>query len=520
MPNESITDYKYIIIYIAIGNLNHHIEVITVVGHVCCLCAIAATRPRIDIEYSKKHGRIKHRNKKMPKYNPSDNIIIFSESPEGRDYLRNCISPFGFNAVCFENEAICFDNFRSIAPKIVIVQTEESQVLRRFVFAVHALRMDSPILVVSESLKADAFLVCDAGIYPDTETACTDDHSLAARIQEIFSESHLVHARPHRPLFVGKTSAIRNIRSQLDSMADLCDPVLITGEPGTGKELVVRLIHQMARNERHLIKIDCGELQPEMLINGWLSTALEAGVASKPVTLFFSNIHLASKEIQSEILLVIDKVDSCRALQNTAKLRDVRIIAACEPTLQKRLHNDEFRKELFFRLNVIPIQLPPLRDRKADILLLMDYFLIKACAAGQRSFLTPSQKARDALYLYHWPGNMDELKTYMRRVAAAGNESCIFDNYQIPKPKKNSREYLLKVIGAEDLPKIHEIKSSLPDLRNLSLKKVCEEFVARTEKKLMQRALESTNWNRKKAAQLLNISYKSMLNKIKVYDII
>lgn len=456
----------------------------------------------------------------MLKYNPTDNIIIFSESPEGRDYLRNRIAPFGFNVLGFENEAICFDNFRSIAPKIVVVQTEESQILQRFIFAVHALHMDSPLLVLSESLKAGAFLDCDAGICPNKSAACTDNHPFAAKILEIFSRSHLIHNETHLPLLVGKNGAIRNIRSQLASIADLCDPVLITGEPGTGKELVVRMIHEMARNERNLIKIDCGELKPEMLINGWLATALETGTTSKPATVFFSNIHLAPKEIQSEILLVIDKADGYRTLQKTAKSWDARIIAACEPVIQERLITDGFKKELFFRLNVIPIQMPPLRDRKADIPLLMDYFLIKACAASQRSMLIPSQKARDALFLYHWPGNVDELKTYMRRVAASGNESCIFENSRIPKPKKNSREYFLKAAAVEDLPKINEIKSCLPDMRNLSLKKVCEEFVARTEKKLMQRALESTNWNRKKAAQLLNISYKSMLNKIKVYDII
>ena len=456
----------------------------------------------------------------MLKNNPTDNIIIYSESPQGRDFLRNRIAQFGFNAVCFENEAICFDNFRPIAPKIVIVQTEASQILRRFIFAVHALRMDSPLLVLSESLKADAFLDYDAGICSDPAAAGTDVHPFAAKILEIFSGSNLVRTGTHLPLFVGKTSAIRNIRSQLASIADLCDPVLITGEPGTGKELVVRLIHEMARTERNLIKIDCGELQPEMLINGWLATALETGAASKPATLFFSNIHMAPKEIQSEILLVIDKVDSCGALQKAAKTWNARIIAACEPVIQEHLQNDEFKKELFFRLNVIPIQMPPLRDRKADIPLLMDYLLIKASATSQRSMLISSQKARDALFLYHWPGNVDELKTYMRRVAASGNESCIFDNYRIPKPKKNSQEYFLKAAGAEDLPKIHEIKKSLLGMHNLSLKKVCEEFVARTEKRLMQRALESTNWNRKKAAQLLNISYKSMLNKIKVYDII
>ena len=86
--------------------------------------------------------------RKVLKNSPGDSIIIYSESPEGRDFLRNRIAQFGFNAVCFENEAICFDNFRSIAPKIVIVQTEVSQILRRFIFAVHALRMDSPVLVV------------------------------------------------------------------------------------------------------------------------------------------------------------------------------------------------------------------------------------------------------------------------------------------------------------------------------------------------------------------------------------
>jgi DNA-binding NtrC family response regulator len=275
----------------------------------------------------------------------------------------------------------------------------------------------------------------------------------------------------------------------------------------------------LARKARSLIKIDCGQLQPEMLINGWLDKALSTGAATKPATLFFSNIHLASKEIQSEILLVIDRVERCH-MQKSSGILAARIIAACEPVIQERLRNDGFKKELFFRLNVMPVQVPPLRDRKDDIPLLMDYFLIQACAADQRSILISSQKARDALYLYHWPGNVIELKSYMQRVAAAGNESCIFDNHRIPKLKNNSQEYFLRAAGSEDLPKIHEIKNFLPGMHNLSLKKVCEEFVARTEKKLMQRALESTNWNRKKAAELLNISYKSMLNKMKVYDII
>lgn len=455
----------------------------------------------------------------MQKLNSTDNIIIFSETLDGRDYLRNWILRIGLNAVCFEKEAICFDNFKSISPKIVIVQTEKNQIVWRFICAAHAMRLVCPVLIVSESLNADAYLNHHGGQYKDSEAEHSAIDALMKQILELFNGAQVVHRGTHLPLLVGEAGAIRKIRSQLPSIAESCDPVLITGETGTGKELLVRLIDRLAKDDRNLVKIDCRELKPEMLINGWLDTALANDAESKPATLFFDNIHLISKEIQSEILMVIDRVDIRYTRQKAAMWRDVRIIAACEPVIQERLKAGGFRKDLFYRLNVIPIQVPPLRDRKDDISLLMDYFTIKFCADNQKSIMIPSQKARDALYLYHWPGNVDELKIYMRRIATAGNESCIFDNYHIPKPRKNTREYFFKSAGADNLPNIQEIKSSLPDMQDMSLRKVCEEFVARTEKKLMQKALESTNWNRKKAAQLLNISYKSMLNKMKTYDI-
>lgn len=149
----------------------------------------------------------------------------------------------------------------------------------------------------------------------------------------------------------------------------------------------------------------------------------------------------------------------------------------------------------------------------------MDHFIIRAAAGSKKSIIIPSRQARDSLYMYHWPGNVDELKTYMDRIVAEGNEECIFANRNLPQAKTDLRGYFLQSAGVENLPKPHEIKNSLSDLRDMSLKKVCEEFVTRTEKKLMKKALESTNWNRKKAAELLNISYKSMLNKMKAYDI-
>jgi DNA-binding NtrC family response regulator len=450
----------------------------------------------------------------------TDNIIIFSESVANRDFLRNRIAKFGYNAVCFEKEEICFDNFRAISPRFVIVQTEADQIVWRFIFAAHALRWGCPLLVVSESLISGAHLEDNVGLSFEPAPAHIKNDSIMQKFEEIFDQAHVLHMDTNLPLFVGETNAIRKIRSQLSSIALSCDPVLITGESGTGKELLARLIDRMAKDERNLVKIDCRELQPEMLINGWLDAVLSTGDDPRPATLFFDNIHLVPKEIQSEILLVIDQVDIRQARPEDTIARGARVIAAGEPVIQERLKGDGFRKDLFYRLNVIPIQIPPLRDRKDDISMLMDYFVIKASADSQKSIMIPSRKARDVLFLHRWPGNVEELNTYMRRVVAAGNESCIFNNWHIPKLRENTQEYLLKSAAAEDLPKPHEIKSFLPGIHDMSLKRVCEEFVGRTEKKLMKKALESTNWNRKKAAKLLKISYKSMLNKIKVYDII
>ncbi len=307
----------------------------------------------------------------------------------------------------------------------------------------------------------------------------------------------------------------------LPSIADSLDPVLIIGEKGTGKELLVRLVAAgNTKDENFIIKIDCGELHPEMLSNGWLDRLIISESDSKSITIFLDGIHLMPMEIQAKILLIMERADNWKTQENATKPRDIRIIAASEVMIEDLVRNGEFRKDLFYRLNVIPIHMPPLRDRKEDITLLMDYFIIKAGAAIKKCIMIPSHKVRDSLYLYHWPGNVEELKTYMRRVSITGNESCIFANNNIPKVRKNTREYFFKTASVEDLPKPNEIKSFLPDMQDLSLKGTCEKFVSRTEKKLMQKALETTNWNRKKAAQLLNISYKSMLNKMKAYDIV
>ncbi len=235
-------------------------------------------------------------------------------------------------------------------------------------------------------------------------------------------------------------------------------------------------------------------------------------------TIFLDKIEKAPASFQAKMLQILDGKSSLLPESEIINKVDVRFIAATRENLSLHVKKKEFREDLFYRLNVINIKIPSLKDRIEDIPLLADFFNDMFCGELGRCYCDMSQKSKDILSRYHWPGNVRELKNVIKNIVLRADKNNIpiesIDN-------KQQHEFLNFTNYKQDFPAIPDIsnlKRYLKDLNKISLKDIKREFIARTEKKIMKEALVKTNWNRKKASILLDISYKSLLNKIKAYN--
>ncbi|MGD9364665.1 MAG: sigma 54-interacting transcriptional regulator [Desulfobacteraceae bacterium] len=376
------------------------------------------------------------------------------------------------------------------------------------------------MLILSEHLKAERFSI--HGV--DINLHCVSDYrnggSIIKKIKQLSRDSGTECGKPIPSLLVGESKEIRQIRTMLPNISKSPDSILIEGEKGTGKELLSRLISGPTGAQACIVKVDCSILEPDVLINGAMKQIIGLIHQYGFVTVLLSNIHLVSLALQADLLLLVEEMQKIKGTEGNSRQYGARFICTSAVKIDALVEKGDFRKDLYYRLNVIPIFLPPLRNRKMDISMLMDYFTIDACIKTHKCISVPSQKDRELLALHDWPGNLDELKRSMARYVVDGNRTCLYGNKSLQRILKCSGESLFTGASANDLPKTYEIKDFIPTAKSLSLKSICDEFVFRTEKKLLKKALASTNWNRKKAAELLNISYKSMLNKMKIYDII
>jgi DNA-binding NtrC family response regulator len=323
--------------------------------------------------------------------------------------------------------------------------------------------------------------------------------------------------------FVGDSIKIVEIKNLIEQVADSELSVLVRGESGTGKEIIARMLHSLSsRKDNPFIKVNCAAIPRELLeaeLFGFEKGAFTGAHKTKPGrfetankgTIFLDEIGDMSFELQAKLLQVLEQQEFVRVGGiNTIKV-DVRFVCATNRDLEKEIRERNFRDDLFYRLNEITVPLPPLRERTGDVPLLVNYFLDKYNRLYKREFMALSPECMQAVVDFHWPGNVRQLENLIKQIVVRQDESIVYDQI------KRASAAALAVSGGASLGS--ESTGGEFAYHGYSLKRRVAERVADEESHLIAEVLNKTNWNRRKAAELLEISYRSLLYKIKDYRI-
>ncbi len=312
---------------------------------------------------------------------------------------------------------------------------------------------------------------------------------------------------------IGDSPKMQEVYKEIGKIAESDATVLIRGESGTGKELFAKAIHQHSnRKNKPFIVVNCAAI-PENLLEselfghekGAFTDAYTRRIGKFELandgTIFLDEIGDMSLNLQSKLLRVLQERTFTRVGGNEIIHSNARIIAATNRNLEELVNNGEFREDLFFRLNVVTITLPPLRERKEDIKLLVDYFIAKYSTKYKKEVNGISKEAIDILLSYDWPGNVRELENAIARAVIVSSAPVILvDDLPLSLRQKVLSENNQEIVNNGE---------------NLTLPQIIE----KVEKEAILRALKVSKGNKTKAAQILGISRKSLFNKLRYYNI-
>jgi two-component system response regulator AtoC len=322
-------------------------------------------------------------------------------------------------------------------------------------------------------------------------------------------------------LLCGDNLRMRELREVIEQVADTDITVLVRGESGTGKELVARTLFQLSgRRDQPFVKVNCAALPSELLeseLFGFEKGAFTGAQKRKlgkfefanNGTIFLDEISEMHPNLQAKLLQVLQDGEFSRLGGESDVRVDTRIIAATNRNLEEAVADGSFREDLYYRLNVVTVQLPPLRDRRDGIPLLVDYFLQKNNEQYKKNLRQLSPETMDVFMHYHWPGNVRELENMVRRMVVLGNEQAVLEEIAQRSGSERRGE---DPAGGLDLGALGVDFSSE---NGIDLKAISRRAAQVAEKRVIERVLQQTRWNRKEAAERLKISYKALLYKMK-----
>lgn len=300
---------------------------------------------------------------------------------------------------------------------------------------------------------------------------------------------------------------MRSVHRKVDRTAGLNVPILILGESGTGKEVLARHVHGLSPwRDGPFVKVNCAAIPGPLLeseLFGYQKGAFTGANTAKPGrieaaqggTLFLDEIAELDASLQAKLLHVLHDGVFMRIGDFEEKQMDARVICATNRQLRREIETGGFRADLFYRINVISVQLPPLRDRREDIPQLAEYFRQRFNQRFQRDAAPVSQDALELLRTRSWPGNVRELENCIARYVVLGSEEALFAD----KPERAVTKPSFVVQPGANIP----------------LKHLAQQAIRRMEHEVILKVLQANHWNRRKTAEALKISYRALLYKVR-----
>ena len=401
---------------------------------------------------------------------------------------------------------------------LVIAAVDDPAVDWRALVAKGFLHGGRPFMAVSQEPDLDEVVEAvqaGAAAFSSTDQAL---HRAMLLLQEKGEEEQ---ESPHAFLgIVGKSPAMQRVFTMIERVASVDSTVLITGESGTGKELVARAIHILSpRRRAPFVPVNCGAIPAELLeseLFGHEKGAFTNAIRTRPGrfelanggTIFLDEIGEMSPMLQVKLLRILQERSFERVGGTSTITVDIRVVAATNIDIEEAVRERRFREDLFYRLNVIPIQMPPLRERQEDIPLLIDHFLNRFREKKGWAVEAIDDAAMELLCRYQWPGNVRELENVVERMVVLAQSSVIsVDDI----PQRIRREVGSAPAPAADGVADPAVSAPILPEEGLPLAKTVEEF----ERSLIVQALERTGWVKSKAAKLLRMNRTTLIEKLK-----
>ncbi|MGE0444758.1 MAG: sigma-54-dependent transcriptional regulator [Vicinamibacterales bacterium] len=506
-------------------------------------------------------------------------VMVVDDDLAMCSFLRTFLGARGYNALTVTNADEAVRRFHAERPAAVLLDVVMPGGMDGLaaLAAFKKIDKDVPIIVISgqgrtntvvQAMKLGATdFVCKP--FEDAELEVLLSNALKQRqlSQEVATLREQLKEQSRHTMLFGNSERMAEVRELLDRVSDTDVTVLIRGESGTGKELVARALHERSlRKDKPFVKVNCAALPTELLeseLFGFEKGAFTGAIQHKPGkfefanhgTMFLDEIGDMSFALQAKLLQVLQDGEFARLGGKSDVRVDVRVLTATNVDLEAAVAEGRFREDLYFRLNVVTITLPPLRERREEIPLLSDYFLKKYSVQYNKPAQTISQDLARAFHDYDWPGNIRQLENLIKRMVVLGSETPILKDLQQPSPAFAFRQQHSVSVASRPFampsqpvapppPAVAAVSPYVPAAPALpanghgaagdgmaaavsaataaavssgavSLKDIARTAAREAERELILRMLTRTRWNRKEAAEILGISYKALLYKIK-----